>query len=421
VTTLEFAIARIEAFLAEVTRLDECEFPYEHSQAALHRIRDLFQKKLAILRAFDAKSDPAVVKQECRLSLSDLFNYVPLLGFILRSTNVRNAFEVFGPLLRLAGDLLEPGIDKSSRRTRLVLSSEWDYSPFVYGEIPDLPGFVLIGLPAPESSNPLLIPLAGHELGHAVWAKCKLRSVLMPIAGTYVLDVIRIRWGEFVQVFSPPGGKVTSQADLISDIFCVQYWQQCLPWVLKQAEESFCDFLGLRLFRESYANAFAYILAPGTADARSLVYPNMKKRVSNLIKAATSYGILIPTDYANQFDDWTIPNLTQGDFFLLSVADQVLDRMVDDLIARANAEVNAAAIAASDQAETDRILQRFDQVVPAENCKQLADILNAGWRAFAAKDLWKDIPIVAQNRDRNLKELVLKNFEVFEIEQILRD
>ena len=166
---LAFAIARLKAFLTEVEQLDECEFPYEHSRVALRRIRDLFQKKLSLLESFDSKSDPSVLKQQCILSLSALFDYVPLLGFVLRSTNVRNSFEIFGPFLRLSRDLLEPGVERVNQKTRLIISSEWDYSPFVYGEIPDLSNFVLIGLPAPESSNPLLLPLAGHrELGHAL-------------------------------------------------------------------------------------------------------------------------------------------------------------------------------------------------------------------------------------------------------------
>ncbi|HUY32087.1 MAG TPA: hypothetical protein VMV69_04845 [Pirellulales bacterium] len=419
-SSLEFAIGRLNAFLAEVQRLDECEFPYEHSQVALHRIRDLFDNKLALLQSFDSKSDPAIVKQQCTLSLSALFDYVPLLGFILRSTNVRNAFEVFGPLLRLARDLLEPGVDKSKCQTRLVLSSEWDYSPFVYGEIPDLPGFVLIGLPAPESSNPLLIPLAGHELGHAVWQKADYHTAITPCIKTHMLDVIRSRWKEFQAALPSPKGAPVALADLTTNMFCVQFWQQCVPWALRQAEESYCDFVGIRIFGESYLHAFAYILSPSTEGERSLVYPNMRKRVSNLLDAASSYGVPVPPHYLDMFDDLANPNLIQSNAFLLSVADSVLDKMKADLIDRAVADVNASSLKLPSQSESDRIFCRFLYVVPAENCKSLADILNAGWRAHFQSDLWDGIPHVRRHRERNLKELVLKNFEVYEIEQILK-
>src|SRR4029079_7231830 len=104
--------------------------------------------RLATLNGFDAQSDQTIVKQTCALDLHHLFTYLPLLGFVLRSTNVRNAFEVFRPLLRLAGDIRDPGVPKGKRKTELVLSSEWDYSPFVYREMPKLPGFVMIGIPS---------------------------------------------------------------------------------------------------------------------------------------------------------------------------------------------------------------------------------------------------------------------------------
>src|SRR5262249_3465899 len=157
---------------------------------------------------------------------------------------VRNSFEVFGPLLRLSRDLLEPKVATAARQTRLVLSSEWDYSPFVYGEMSDLPGFVLIGLPAPESSNPLLLSLAGHELGHSLWAKSGGTNKFPPIIRNHILDLIKARWPEFQAVCTTPKGPPSSPADLTSNMFCVQFWEQCLPWALRQAEESFCDFAG---------------------------------------------------------------------------------------------------------------------------------------------------------------------------------
>jgi len=419
VSSLEYAVDRIQAFLAEVRRLDECEFPYEHSQAALHKIGDLFKKKLERLEQFDEYSDPAIVKQECTLSLDALFVFVPLLGFVLRSTNVRNAFEVFGPLLRLARDVLEPGTDVLQRKTRLVLSSEWDYSPFVYREIPALPGFVLIGLPAPESSNPLLIPLAGHELGHSLWASLGLRQSYTPVAKTNVLDAITDRWEEFKQVFSPQTS--LAHADLTSNFLCVQFWQQALGWALSQAEESFCDYIGLKLFGNSYLNAFAYILSPSTEGTRSIAYPNILTRVRNLINAASVYGISAPTGYESMFEDMAEPNLMQSDEFLLSVADSSLAGMVDDIIQRANDQIGSAGITGPDLSEVDRIFKRFQHVVPAEGCIRISDILCAAWQAYNTKDLWQGIPGVENHKDRNLKELVLKNIEVYEIEQILKE
>jgi hypothetical protein len=63
----------------------------------------------------------------------------------------------------------------------------------------------------------------------------------------------------------------------------------------------------------------------------------------------------------------------------------------------------------------------LQRVVPAEHCKNIADILNAAWLGFGDSLLWADIPQVRQKKDKVLKELVLKNLEVFEIEQIIAD
>jgi hypothetical protein len=87
------------------------------------------------------------------------------LGLLLRSSNLRNAFEIYFPIKILSTELLE-------HNTCVVLSSEWEFSPFIYPvALDELPEFVFIGIPASECHNPLILPLAGHELGHVVWRR----------------------------------------------------------------------------------------------------------------------------------------------------------------------------------------------------------------------------------------------------------
>ncbi len=418
--SLFYAIARTEALLAEVSRLSEGEFAYSHSRAALQLIDGLFKKKLETLKSFDEKSDPDTVGQECTLTLSDVFNYVPLLGFILRSTNVRNSFELLRPLLRLARQLLEPEKEKKDQSTCLVLSSEWDYSPFVYPNVPHLPGFVLIGMPAPESSNPLLVPLAGHELGHALWAKRDVFSNYNVALRKAVVSNIWTRWTEFQEVYSIPG-KSVAKNDLVTDIFCMQFWELAFNWAMQQCEESFCDFIGLRLFGESYLHAFAYLLSPGTEGRRSLYYPSAKTRVGNLVKAATTYGIAVPNNYIDEFDESNDADLIPSDTFRLSVADQSLESIIQNVVDMADSIITHSKLVTPTLDESARIYGRFENVIPAEKCKSLPDIINAGWRAYLNNDLWKDIPQVHRNRVRNLMELILKNVEIFEIETIIAE
>jgi len=77
-------------------------------------------------------------------------------------------------------------------QTKLIVSSEWEFSPFVYRSITGFPGFVLIGLPATESSNPLVIPLAGHELGHSVWERNKLAGYFNSRIRQSILKEVKI-------------------------------------------------------------------------------------------------------------------------------------------------------------------------------------------------------------------------------------
>jgi hypothetical protein len=414
VPTLDYACARLRSFLEEIGRLEELEFPYSHSEEALKQLQVLFQRKLARLETFDERSDPGIVKQECALALSSLFLYLPLAGFILRSTNVRNAFEVTRPLLRLAQDVLEPGISQADRKTKLLLSSEWDYSPFVYKDIPDLPNFVLIGLPAPESANPLLVPLAGHELGHSLYAKNKLTDRWMPEVKTYIVEIIKQRWTDYKAAFPYPN---ISADEIETNLFAVQNWRHAVSWCLRQCEETFCDCIGLRLFGTAYLHAFSYLLSPNSG-MRTAEYPNMAKRIGNLEKAAAHYKVSIPEKYAAMFEDNNFVGLAATDAFRVSLADQALDKMVKEIIDTADSSVKTAGVPSASSEEVDRIYKSFLRVVPAQESRTLADILNAGWQAFHDRDLWSSFPQIANRKNGVLKELVLKTIEVFEIEHL---
>lgn len=413
--TLEYAKLRLRTFLDELSKLAEAEFPYAHSEMALEKMQRLFERKLGRLQSFGEDADPQIVRNECALALHSLFLYLPLAGFILRSTNVRNAFEIFRPLLRLSSQVLEPGMEMKNRRTRLVLSSEWDYSPFIYREIPDLPGFVLIGLPAPESSNPLLIPLAGHELGHSICGKDRLPDQWLSLIKGEVISVIKSRWAEYIKIF--PG---IIEKNLTTDMFAIETWKKSVEWCKRQAEESFCDFVGLKIFNAAFLHAFAYLLSPN-AGPRSASYPNMERRVANLLKAAEAYGIPVSADYGSVFEDDPASGLTESDQFRISVADEALNRLIPTLISSADQIIEAVHLAKVDNSEVMRIQSRFARVVPAEHCKGLPDILNAAWKASEDPDLWKDMPDLLSLKHRTLKELVLKNIEVFEIEQIIQE
>lgn len=273
---LGYSREQIHAFLREVDRVDESEFPYEHSKLALVEIRVKLGEHLRYLDLLSALDDEGTVRAACTAALTAISEYLPFVGFILRSTNVRNAFEVYSPLLRLARAIL-------GDQTRLVLSSEWEYSPFAYVDVPSLENYVLIGLPAAESGNPMLIPLAGHELGHSVWRRNRLRGDFDARVWKEVFTFFQSRPEEFKEIVPGIDKQKLDQANL----FVQRKLAPAYEWTMRQAEESFCDFAGLRLFSEAYLCAFAYLLSPSFDLARIPSYPNYKTRVDNLKIAAT--------------------------------------------------------------------------------------------------------------------------------------
>ncbi len=355
---LETARKRVRSVLDEINRIAEYEFPYKGSSLALRRVEQVFLARLASLNKLTASSTDTVVRQICSLALRDVVIYLPLLGFIVRSTNIRNSFEVFRPLLRMARAVLEPNLPAGGvYQTQLVVSSEWMYSPFVFREVPGLLGFVLIGLPAAESANPLLIPLAGHELGHTVWASTasKVSAALRPAVIDEILKVIRKRWAEYQAAF--PNIKIT-QAQLDKDLAAINSWEPAAARALEQTEETFCDCLGLRLFGTAYLEAYAYLLAPVIPGNRSLGYPNTLARVGNMITAAGESKTAVPTNYQAQFDDNPTYALPPYALFLLSVADEAVGNILKTIIQEAQRIATDSKIPVSDPAHVNRSASR---------------------------------------------------------------
>jgi len=412
-----YARGRILSALEEISELEGCEFPYAHSNDALLEIKKKFQRYLEQLDLLGDHASPDLTLT-CSLSLRDLFRCLPLLGFIVRSTAVRNAFEVFRPLLDILRKAVEPKIGEDSQKRKLVLSSEWTYSPLIYHEIPVLPGYAFIGLPSSESDNPLLIPLSGHELGHSIWTTYKIDLEFVPEFIKAIKDYIRDNWDDYTSHFPK-----VKEEELNTVLAVQQTWQQARSWLFAQAKETFCDFIGLRIFGTSFLHAYAYLFAPNVSSPRSVKYPNPIKRVNNLITAANAegYKFKIPDGYKDMFKDRPLPELTKGEKFQLEIADHVLDSKADILIKRAEKLISKTRIPRPCETQSDMICKRFKFVVPGEKAKSLADILNGAWKAYNNSELWKHLPKINKKKEAVLKDLVLKNIEIFTYEGLLEN
>jgi hypothetical protein len=189
----------------------------------------------------------------------------------------------------------------------------------------------------------------------------------------------------------------------------------------RQVEETFCDFLGLRIFGWSYLEAFSYLLSPGQPGSRPTTYPPMPDRIDNLITASASYGVAPTAGYRDRFNPSAPLALPPAETMQLEIADAARQRLVKDLIDEAQQVFTASGVTPGTDGERDLIYERYKLVVPREKCKCIADILNAAWKAYRDDSLWQDNPQIAKKKDLVLKELVLKNLELFEIEQILQE
>ena len=103
--------------------------------------------------------------------------------------------------------------------------------------------------------------------------------------------------------------------------------------------------------------------------------------------------------------------------FNLHVADEALGALRDAISIKVEQFLSSDLAPHPDGEEVRRILRCVKQVVPAKDARSLADILNAAWLAFEDERLWESIPELHRKKDEVLKELILKNIEIFEIER----
>ena len=406
--------ARLHAVLEEIAKLGQSDFPYSESREALNLLEATYEQHLTKLASLGSSKDPAIVNLYCSEALLDIFLYVPLLGFILRATNVRNAFEVHGPLLRLAKQII-------TNDTKLILSSEWDFSPFMFPEQRPLPNFVLIGLPAPETDNPLLLPLAGHELGHTVWQQKGFETKYENDAELNILDAIQSDISAYQKHYPNHSVNATDKiADLDVNIFVKRTIAPVIGWALARAQEYFCDCVGVYLFDEAFLHSYAYLLSPSIACSRHLDYPNNIARIQNIINAATHFQksapkiYQVPVGFISMFQDSPEPG-DEEQKYLSALADTASQRLCTTLISETEKLLNSSKAPQLQPTIRDAIIGEFGIGVPAFKAQSITNVLNAGWTVYDNPTFWPPVTD-KKTRKKILNNLVIKNIELLEIE-----
>lgn len=406
--TLEFAKSKIQGVLDTLEELKALDFPFVHAIEALSELERNFADIKNTLNSLGPNNTPLIVQTTCQRALDTLAQQLPAIGFVARSTEVSGPVEFHGPFLRIVRQAI-------NQNTRLVISSEWDFSPytFIFPELFREHQFVLVGLPVSESDNALITPLAGHELGHNIWEQERYDDALSGSVYENVKLLIEGKfWPDFKEQF-----RLQDKTQIEGDLFGISAWENAMAWALAQSQELFCDCIGLLLFREAYLYAFAYLVAPWGFERTERRYPSMHSRIEVMTKAAANYGINVPTGYSDIF---LSPERYGDEDVLLAISDEATLALSDSLISLASSFVQQKSLA-PDVTDTESISSAFKNGVPATGAKSVTGILIAGCNLRAqGQNPWIDgYPVTGDSKiwHNTLNELLLKSLEVFEIEQ----
>jgi hypothetical protein len=405
---LRATLARVDAVLAAIDTASGIDFPYKDSLDALNIVAAEFRDiRQTLIDSTNPAISPAALSGYCARALDAIFGNLPLVGFLARSANADGAPEFHGPMRRLTAKAI-------GKDAKLVISSEWDFSPFtlLYPHSA-LSHFVLVGLPMSESGNALVAPLAGHELGHNIWRHHSVLQRVLPLVQEKMRACIAGRWADFKKETTLTDPKQLD--DLIGQIFLADPFRRAIA----QSEELFCDLIGLRVFGEGYLYAFEYLLAPGVSGDRPTDYPRVQDRVKVLQESAIAWEVHIPPAFSESFQAQDV-----GSHFLQSFADETALALVPDLMKCAAELTTSLSLVEHTDQDMEKLAFRFRALVPATGARHLGWLINAGWRVYfsdvagpghANSALSK---LKVEDRSRVLNELLLKSFEVFEIEEL---
>jgi hypothetical protein len=398
---LSSARRRIDTFIEQIDVLAASSFPHDDGKRALAAIRAHCNELKRDLDVPDGVRED-VVDRLCLTLLDKVANFTDILGFILRSTNVRNPFELHFIVKKLITKAL-------SEEVNLLISSEWAYVPFTYPmSVDQLPGFILIGTPAPESSNPLLIPLAGHEVGHSAWRVFECTPEYSSLASDHVASELKA---------NEQAAKDLLENAPLGELDRDRVINQCAADVMDQLEEIFCDMFGLYLFGHGFIAAFDYLLAPGGHD-RDLGYPSDQQRMEILVEAANILFIEFDPAMA---DRWTNTLPRRADRAAAKIIDAatmaLVPRVRDDLFE----QFRRRGIEAPSQSVINEVRASFERGEPFPDRVELGEIISAGWLRLRELD---DVVISDDDEEKKsakrlksykvLADLVLKTVEVAE-------
>lgn len=407
-----FCVQKIDSAIGLVDRLLDGEHPHDDSKLALQQLRAVYERDKQLLLSQDDSIANDTLLEFCRRANVNLVRLKVFVGFLLRSTNIRNAFEFYFPIRLLASELI-------GKKAPVVLGSEWNFSPYTYpAALDELPDFIFIGIPASECQNPLILPLAGHELGHVIWRRKGGQKKFDPKIRITVLDLYRANWDEFKKYF----GATADINQIDSDLFLQRIWAKSFELARSQLEELFCDSVGVYVFGQSFLHSFRYLLAPSLGQFRSVAYPRIRSRAKYMHAYAISLGMNAIAGFEESFSD-SDQTFSQSDAFMLKMADEAVDKLHTDLPNLVEKYHGVAEKFTTGRGEEEGARVCLRALIPPSTVRSVAAIVNAAWDIRLTIDEWGILTNVENadqrriEKQRILTDLVLKTFEVYEFQK----
>jgi hypothetical protein len=352
----KLTLARIDAFIFQIKHLQGQDFPYPASSEALEKILKHIKTQRTLVDRTLLTNEG--VHEVYTTATDQLFIFQKYLGYISNSSNPQNSFETYFLFRRLAVDIL-------GRNLKLIISSEWEYSPSNFDTRLELNEFVFIGLPISEVNNALIVPLGGHELGHSVWKAKKLKSKYFNTAQTLIKEK------NYSFIDNNDHKKIGSIAET----------------AIKKCTEYFCDFVGIGLFGESYLFAFAYLLAPKRVTTYNHRYPQEDKRATAMSKAIEIFGFNLPENF-NQLFSVHLKEPENNLEKYLSAAEEVAYELIETLILETKTLLESKDVFYKRAPNHNEIKAELISGVPTSLANSMADITNAAWDIYFTEDAW---------------------------------
>jgi hypothetical protein len=410
-TTLEYTLEKVQSCLDLLDDTVESDLPHLDAQEGIKALRETLLTAQAELSRFDETSAGLLVNSRCMAATAEISECLDVLEVINNSADIRNAFELHDPLLYLARQLL-------GRDARLILSYGGGYIPFTYPlTIPSLPRFVIVGLPASEANNALIMPVAGHELGHSIWRSLDYEGQFEQFLQDNIVALIKGKyWSDYSS--HVPRQYLTDITGYVEKLF----WSEAHEWATSKLEEIFCDIVGVSIFGLSYLRAFTYLLAPRLSETRSPSYPEITSRVDYMITAAKRLGINDSFEIKTSFQPQQSP-FSPGQFrqLLLDLSDDVVKTLFDSLFTEASEYCSKRNLIPPGPADSASIIEEFRSRVPSETAQNFAAIIDAGWLLYSDKTFLENRGRSPFRRITLLNELILKSIELLEIKRRLKD